>query len=67
MDFWEDKKNKSIPIYMYDLKKPSENQKRVESLDKISASVAQPLLKKQIVETKENVKKLSGVQDLTDN
>ena len=44
---------------MYDLKKPSENQKHVKSLDKISASVAQPLLEKEVVESKENVKKLS--------
>ena len=52
---------------MYDLKKPSKNQKHVESLDKISASIAQPLPEKQIVKTKENVKKLSGVEHLTDN
>jgi len=41
---------------MYDLKKPSENQKHVESLDKINASVAQPFPEKQVVETKENVR-----------
>ena len=52
-------------ICMYDLKKRSK--KHVESLDKISAFVVQPLPRKQVVETKENVKMLSGVEDLTDS
>jgi len=68
MNFWEDERSKCILIYMYDLKKPFENYKNhVESLDKISAFVAQPLPEKQVVETKENVKKLSSVEDLTDS
>ena len=67
MNFWEDERSKCVPIYMYDLKKPSENQKHVESLDKISTSVAQPLPPKEVVESKGNVKKLTTVEDLTNS
>ncbi|KAJ8448909.1 LOW QUALITY PROTEIN: hypothetical protein Cgig2_030765 [Carnegiea gigantea] len=52
---------------MHDLKKPSDNQKYVKSLDKISASVAQPLPQTVVVESKQNVRMMSGVEDLTDS
>ena len=67
MNFWEGDRSKCVPIYMFDLKKPSENQKHVESLDKISASAAQALVEKEVGESKENVKKLNTVEDLTDS
>jgi len=60
-------RSKCIPIYMYDLKKPSNNQKHVESLDKISASVAQPLPQTVAVESKQNERMVSGVEGLTDS
>ena len=49
------------------MKKPSDNQKHVESLDNIRASIAQPLPEKEVGESKEKVKKLSTVEDLTDS
>ncbi|KAJ8427962.1 hypothetical protein Cgig2_023257 [Carnegiea gigantea] len=55
-NFWKDVRSKCIPRYLYDLKKPSDNQKHVESLDKISASVAQPLPQIVAVESKQNVR-----------
>ncbi|KAJ8423967.1 hypothetical protein Cgig2_008586 [Carnegiea gigantea] len=66
-DDWEDVTSKCIPIYMYDLKKPSNNQKHIESLDKISASPAQSLLQIVTFESKMNVRKVSGVEDLNGN
>ncbi|KAJ8430866.1 hypothetical protein Cgig2_023544 [Carnegiea gigantea] len=65
--FWEDVRSKCIPIYMYDMKKPSNNQKHVESLDQISASAAQSLPQIVAVESKKNVRMVSGVEDLTDS
>jgi len=52
---------------MYDLKKPSENQKYVESLDKICDSIAQSFPQIQAAETKENVRVLSSVEYLIDS
>ncbi|KAJ8423186.1 hypothetical protein Cgig2_002557 [Carnegiea gigantea] len=51
-NFWKDVRSKYIPICIYDLKKPTDNQKHVESLDKISVSVAQPLPQAVTIETK---------------
>jgi len=52
---------------MYDMKKPSDNQKHVESLDQISASAAQSLSQIVAVESKKNVRMVSGVEDFTDS
>ena len=52
---------------MYDLKKPTDNQKHLESLDKISAYVAQPLSQTVAVETKQNVRMVTSVEGLTHN
>ncbi|KAJ8438844.1 hypothetical protein Cgig2_023036 [Carnegiea gigantea] len=65
--FWEDVRSKCIPIYMYDMKKPSDNQKHVESLDQISASAAQSLPQIVVVESKKNMRMVSGVEDFTDS
>ncbi|KAJ8439455.1 LOW QUALITY PROTEIN: hypothetical protein Cgig2_008486 [Carnegiea gigantea] len=62
-----DVRSKCIPIYMYDMKKPSDNQKHVESLDQISASTAQSLSQIVAVESKKNVRLVSSVEDLTDS
>ena len=67
MNLQEDERKKCIPIYMYDLNKPFENEKYLKSLDKIGVSVAQPLSQIQVVETKENVRMLSDVEDLVDS
>ncbi|KAJ8427209.1 hypothetical protein Cgig2_004368 [Carnegiea gigantea] len=64
MNFWEDVRSQCILVYMYDLKKPTDNQKHVESLDKISVYVAELLPQTVAIETKYNV---SGVEDLTDS
>ena len=66
-NFWKDVRSKCISIYIYDLKKPSDNQKHVESLDKISVSVAQSLPQIVAIESKKNVRNMSGVEDLTDS
>ncbi|KAJ8444069.1 hypothetical protein Cgig2_030926 [Carnegiea gigantea] len=60
-------RTKCIPIYMYDLKKPSHNQKHVKSLNKISAFVAQPLPQTVADESKQIVRMVSGVEDLTNS
>ncbi|KAJ8420926.1 hypothetical protein Cgig2_030220 [Carnegiea gigantea] len=65
--FWEDVRSKCIPIHMYDMKKPSDNQKHVKSLDQTSASTAQSLPQIVAVESKKNVRMVSGVEDLTDS
>ena len=65
--FWEDVRSKCIFIYMYDMKKPSDNKKYIESLDQISASAAQSLPQIVVVESKKNVRMVSGVEDFTDS
>ncbi|KAJ8430683.1 hypothetical protein Cgig2_024548 [Carnegiea gigantea] len=66
-NFREDIRTKCIPIYMYDLKKPTDNQKHVESLDKISPYIAQPLSQIVAVETKQNVRIVTSVEVLIDS
>ncbi|KAJ8430019.1 hypothetical protein Cgig2_008458 [Carnegiea gigantea] len=62
-----DVRSKYIPIYMYDMKKPSDNQKHVENLNKISASVAQSLPQIVVIASKKNVRIVSGVEDFTNS
>ncbi|KAJ8428876.1 hypothetical protein Cgig2_021043 [Carnegiea gigantea] len=64
---WEDVRSKCILIYMYDMRKPSDNQKYVESLDQISTCASQSLPQMVAVESKKNVRMVSGVEDLTDS
>jgi len=65
--FWEEVRSKCIPIYMYDMKKPSDNQKHVESLNQVSAFTAQSLPQIVAVESKKNMRLVSSVEDLTDS